>query len=124
VIMKTLFAALLALSVNAHADEMFSPMSSADQYHQVAITGLLLIDRAQTVESFRNQDKWHEDNQMIRRHFSEPGIRNYFALSALGSAAITKTLPADWRPAYQYSFIAYQVAHVVKNKRIGMSIRF
>ncbi len=123
--------AILAISVlssNVNAADMFSPMSDADIVRQIAVTATLMVDYRQT-EQIRNYVEaggkdMYEKNPIIRRHFSEPGVRNYFVVMAVGSAVIAKALPAKWRPVYQYGIIAMQVATIIHNKRFGLSVSF
>lgn len=116
--------ALVVACHGAQADQF----TQADIIRQSAITGLLMIDQGRTqqirefVESGSHQHA--EANPVIRKHFSEPGIRNYFVGVAVGSAVIARALPKEWRPAYQYGVIAYELVVVIKNKRAGLHFRF
>lgn len=133
--MKTIITTLTlaALCQASHAADLFSPMSDAAWERQALITAVLLVDHHQTQEI---RKRWEaalanpgtsaisEANPLIRRHFSESGVRNYFVASAITSAVVTKALPAQWRATYQYSHLALQVATVIHNKRLGFSVAF
>ena len=131
----TFYAAIAVLLVlvltacqPAKASELLSPMEDADIARQIAATVLLAVDHHQTqeirqlVEAGAEPWEHREGNPMIRRHFSESGIRNYFTVMAAGSAVITKVLPKEWRPAYQYGVIVLQVVTALCNKKFGLSL--
>lgn len=126
--MKTLILVLALSATAAKADEMFAPMSDAEYARQAVISMTFAIDCHQTQQIRQRNEAGDttigESNKMIRSHFSEPGIRNYFIASAIVSAGITKALPAEWRPVYQYGVIAYQVATIIHNKKASLSISF
>lgn len=110
-----------ASSHHARADDL----SSRDVVRQFMVTGLLVADYAQTRDQYvRRAEGYNEINPLVRAHYSEAGIRNYFGVAVVGSAVVTKALPADWRPAWQYGVIALEVAAIVKNKRVGLHFRF
>ena len=100
-------------------------MSATDIYRQAVVTVLLVADYGQTRDQYAKRNEgYSEINPLIRRHYSDSGIRNYFIVAATGSALVAKALPAEWRPAFQYTVIALEVAAIVKNKRVGLSFRF
>lgn len=128
---KFILVAALLTAQTTHAAEWFTPMSDADIARQIVITATLAIDHDQTQQirviretAIPGSPQISEGNPIIRRHFSEAGIRNYFVLTAVGSAVLTKAMPKEWRAATQYGIIALQVAVIIKNKRAGLTFKF
>ena len=99
-------------------------MAPADWARQGAITALMVADYAQTVDIYRRPTEYHEVNVMVRQHWSESGIRNYFVASIAVNAAVTRALPADWRPAWQYGYLAFEALTVLHNRRVGLHFQF
>lgn len=66
----------------------------------------------------------YETNPLLGRHPSDVRIRNYFALSAVTHLAVAKALPSEYRPYWQGAGIIWQLAYVIRNRRIGLSTNF
>ncbi len=117
--MKPLILVLcIALMGNAHADDM----STADYARQGVIAGLLLIDYGQSIYIHDHPLKHREHNSIILRHNTPEGIRNYFLAATVISAGITKALPKEYRPAFQYTLIAVETWQTIHNKRRGVGV--
>ncbi len=117
-VIATLMSVMLAPS--CRADDMVP----ADWYRQAAVTVLLKADYEQTVEGYDKRWTYTERNCIITQHYNQPGIRNYFLVVGIGHAIVTRALPANWRPAWQYSIIALEVAVIAHNKRAGLHFTF
>lgn len=114
----TLMSVTLAPSCRAE------DMAPADWYRQAALTGLLKTDYEQTMEAYDKRWTYTERNGIINQHYNPVGIRNYFLVVGVGHAVVTRALPANWRPAWQYGAIALEVAIIVRNKRAGLHFTF
>lgn len=128
---KAILIAALLSAQTTHAAEWWEPMDDADIARQIVITATLAIDHDQTQQirvirekAIPGSPQISEGNPILRRHFSEAGIRNYFVLAGIGSAVLTKAVPREWRSAVQYGVIALQVAVIIKNKRAGLTFKF
>jgi hypothetical protein len=118
--MKNLVLALALTAPLAQA----SDLTAGDWTRQGVLTALLLADYTQTVDICRRPETYRELNPLIRRHWSEPGIRNYFVTSAMFNLAVTRALPAEWRSAWQYGHIAFEVLVILRNRRAGVNFQF
>lgn len=118
--MKRLILALVLAAPLAHAQEL----TIDDWKRQAAHTALLLADYAQTVDIYRRPKEFHEVNPLLRKNWSEVGIRNYFIASAALNLAVTRALPAEWRPAWQYTHIVFEALVVLHNRKAGVNFKF
>lgn len=109
-----------ALCCDSRADEL----TDADIYRQVAITALLIGDMGQTLDSNAKRTHYRELNPYLRNHDTPSEIRQYFAVAIVGSAVVTKLLPAEYRPYWQYGLIGIEVAMLLQNKRVGLRFKF
>jgi len=119
--MRTLALLLLAACVSiARADDW----STADTVRQGALTALLVADWAQTRWIVKNPGDVHERNLILGPHPSTGQVNNYFAMVAVGHAAVSYTLPRDWsffglhfnpREAWSYVWIGVELETVRAN---------
>lgn len=100
------------------------PLSNSDMYRQVAVSAALIADASQTLYAYEHRDRFGEKNVIIRAHYSPTGIRNYFGAVLIGSAVVTRALPPEYRPYWQYGILAVEIANVARNKRIGVRFEF
>lgn len=128
--MRALVVALMLMAgTQAWADEMVPAQSdewsSVDIKRQAVVTVLLVADYLQTRDQYvRRAEGYSEINPLIRANYSPSGISNYFGYMIVGSAMVTRALPSAYRPAWQYSIMALEVAAIIKNKRVGLHFRF
>jgi len=118
--MKKLLILLFLVASTAQA----GTLSNADIQREVFFDGLMVLDYAQTKDIKHYPTTAHERNKLLGEHPSDAAIRNYFLVTAAGHYLVTKTLPAAWRPAWQYGFILLEAVTVYKNKRIGLQFSY
>lgn len=110
----------------AQSVETFIPedWSVSDTIRQTAVVASLAADMAQTLDIKRHEGLY-ETNKILGRHPSDAKVVLYFVGVALAHTYIATKLPAGWqRQTFQYGLIAVQVVQVMKNKRIGLSVKF
>ncbi len=114
----------LFLSANVQAQIIPDDWTSADTAREAVFVSLWVADYKQTTD-IKNHPDLHETNPLLGLHPSDSKIRNYFLGVGIAHVLISRTLPAGWpRQTYAYARIAMEVAYVVKNKRLGMQIKF
>lgn len=99
-------------------------LSEEDLKRQLAYTGLLLADWAQTRYIATHPADYHETNPLLGKHPSLARTNNYFAASLAVNWGAVYAMPADWRPAWQYSFIAMEAFFVLRNRSLGIGFEF
>lgn len=114
----TCLALLLVLAPSAGAD-----WSHADTARQLAFTGLLAIDWAQTHEIIRRSDR-HELNPILGSDPDRSTTNAYFAAAGIGHYLVSRALPPEYRKVWQYLWIGGQAATVHWNYQMGIRIRF
>lgn len=115
-------ALTLLFATECRCEEQVSrPLSKADTARQWAVSSLLLVDAMQTMQAQRTPG-YHERNGLIRQHWSQPGVRNYFVLTGVGAYAITRALPPEYRPAWQYGIMAAELYVITHNHKSGLRI--
>lgn len=128
---KLLLATLLATSLCstiAYADDLdLLPskyqLSDKEIRNELIFAGTLLLDYAQT-KDIKNHPGHYETNPILGRHPSDDRIALYFVAAGLGHYAVTKALPPEWRPAWQYGWIALEVLTILKNRQVGVNFAF
>lgn len=98
-------------------------LSQADIAREFAYVGTLVLDYSQTMD-IKNHPKLEEKNKMLGQHPSDVKIRNYFLASALTHYVITKLLPSEYRPYWQYGGIIYEGGFIISNHHIGLAFKF
>lgn len=118
--MKKLFlvVAFLVSQFTHAADDM----SQVDWTRQAVVTTAMLVDFGQTRDIIRRG--YNEYNPLIDHHRSDVYVRNYFAIAIVGHAVVTKNLPKEWRPAFQYGTLALETFLILHNRRIGVKVTF
>ena len=124
--MKKILAALLALSaLTAHADDDWT---HEDTVRESVYLALHAIDWAQSRDIARNPDRYAENGPVARRMIgAHPSVRQldaYMVSSALLQYAISVSLPAKYREAFQYVTILDKTDAVVGNFSIGLRLKF
>lgn len=138
--MKTfILAALIATSFNAHAGNDIdnnNDWSKSDTIRQAVLTSMLYVDYKQTDEmrienatgyARKMGSQWytyHEANPILRKQFTENGIRNYFLSFEAASIVVARALPREYRPAVQYALIVTEAITVIHNRKIGIKFKF
>jgi hypothetical protein len=123
--------AVLALSLAApvvYADDLdLLPsryqLSDKEIRNELIFAGTLLLDYAQT-KDIKNHPGHYETNPILGRHPHDDRIAAYFLVAGLGHYAVTKALPPEWRPAWQYGWIALEVFTILRNQRVGVNFEF
>jgi hypothetical protein len=104
-------------------DEYFKPLSSIEIKRQVAVEVTLYLDYLQTVD-IKNHPGMFEKNVILGLHPKDNRVTAYFVLVGASHYAVTRALPTEYRAAWQYGWIALEVATIINNKRIGLHFNF
>lgn len=86
-----------------------------DTARQLALTGLLAADYAQT-KTILDDSRWEELNPLI----TTETVDFYFPACAVGHFAVAAMLPKKWRERWQILWIGAQGATVVYNHANGV----
>lgn len=121
---KAVGVTLACLSLVGCASLPGEPLSRADWARQGVYTGVLMADWAQTRYIAKHLDEWHEMNPALGRAPSIGRVNIYFGATVLVNAAITRALPAKYRPVWQYSSIGFEAFVVGRNAYIGIGMQF
>lgn len=119
--MKKLLMTLLLLATPLHAAD---PWSNADIYREVACITLNLADSATTDKILGESDRAMEMNPFIGPHPSRNTIWAVGIGSSIFHALVTHYIPANYRPAWQYSWISIKVLTVGNNLHVGIGLQF
>lgn len=98
-------------------------LSEKEIRNELIFAGTLLVDYNQTLD-IKNHPGMYETNPILGQHPSDARIRNYFLLAGLGHYAVTKALPSEYRPYWQYGWIALEVLTILHNQQIGLKVNF
>ena len=118
--------------------------SAADTARQVAVTGLMVMDWAQTRTIARSYSAgaapsgpyaayqrtapptgYYETNPFLGQHPSVGEVDNYFAAAIIAHAAISYVLPPGaWRQAWQYISIGVELDKTEHNYELGIRMSF
>ena len=87
---------------------------------QVASTGLLLIDRQQTLQIAKQPDKYHETNPLLGRHPSTNRVNLHFGASIVANILVGEYVTPKYSKWYYYTFILLESAVIHLNFSIGL----
>ena len=129
---RTIFIVLLFSPITVSADEW----TKTDTGLQLAVTGLLWVDRGQTLriaEASRNMDVIYrpdgdylhaEENGILGRAPSKGKVNRYFAGTLIGHYLVARWLNKPWRNIWQSFWIGTEYNVITHNKRNGFKISF
>ena len=125
---KIIVGLLLAASASVvYADGLVLPgryeLSPNEVKLELVFDATLLMDYGQS-RDIKNHPGHYETNPILGPHPHDDKIMAYFVLAGLGHYAVTKALLAEWRPAWQYSWIAIEIAQIIKNRQLGIGFEF
>jgi hypothetical protein len=106
---------LLLIPMAGCAAYPFEGWSKGDTIRQAAITGTMIVDWAQTRETFANPS-YSEINPMI----TDTNKDFYFPVFILANTLVSGMLAPEYREKFQYFSIGWQGAIVYNNHRIGV----
>lgn len=115
-----LLAVLMLVGLPARAAD---PWSRADIIRETAVVTVSTADWLQTIELTQRMGR-PELNPLLGPHPTRGEINRYFAASILLHVAITRALPARFRPAWQYGSIGWELAIVGHNASVGIRVTF
>lgn len=134
--MRYLFFLLVFFSSFVRAEGFnLDPWTTGDTVRQGIVTALLIVDWSQTHYMATHNCPsampncyvtFREDGNaraFVGSHPSVGQINNYFALAAVGHAAISYMLPRGWRDGWQYVWIGIET-QTVRTNYIGMKYGF
>lgn len=119
---SVIVVAILALTSSpARAAEPL-PLSSADLGREAAFFYLMSVDYHQTTAAFSytGSGYYTERNPFIKHGYE--GV--YFIGMSAGHMYVASRLDPGWRQAWQYGWIALELATVVHNKHAGLNYAF
>jgi hypothetical protein len=117
---KFLLSILIATSAQtAFADEL-TPL---EQKRELLVYSTLLLDAAQTLD-IKNHPDLYERNPLLGRHPSDLKIGAYFIGAGFAHLAVTKQLPTEYRAAWQYGWAAFEVATIIRNRKLNLRFNF
>ncbi|QHJ82198.1 MAG: hypothetical protein [Bacteriophage sp.] len=115
------FASSAAVAQNA---PVIGDWTAQDIALEVALAATLVIDHNQT-RQIKNHPGLREANPLLGDNPSDSRIRNYFVGAMVTHVVIANALPnGNLRTAFQAGTIAFEVAVVGRNKRMGLRIKF
>jgi hypothetical protein len=114
-----LFLFLIA-TASAYAGE---PLSKSEWTKETAFLTAGLVDYGQT-RDIKNHPGMYEQNPLLGRSPSDTRIRNYFLAAGATHIVITRLLPRDYRPAWQWGTLILEVGVVAHNYSIGLRVDF
>ena len=117
--MKTLIILMILFPTISQAD-----WSNGDTNRQLAFTGVLMLDWAQTRYIANNPIEFQEDNKILGRHPTISRVNGYFASAALIHWGISYALPPSARKVWQNISIAVEAGKVGRNFEIGIGMDF
>jgi hypothetical protein len=117
---KFLISILIAASAHTVFADELSPL---EQKRELLVYSTLLLDAAQTLD-IKNHPELYERNPLLGRHPSDLKIGAYFIGAAFAHNAITKELPTDYRAAWQYGWAAFEIATIIRNRRLNLRFNF
>jgi hypothetical protein len=127
--MKIILACVLACcSLVVYADDLDVLPS---RYHltpvqvhtELIFMGTLLLDYSQT-RDIKNHAGMYEINHILGQHPSDAKIRNYFLAVGVGHYLVTKALPNEYRPYWQWGWIGIELLTIAHNRQIGLQFKF
>lgn len=100
--------------------------TTQDSVREAVYLSVLVIDWGQTRNIAHHPENWQENvvDWAITKHPSVHQVDNYFALYAVTQVAIAYLLPSEYRKAWQYVNIGYEVRTVHSNFSIGIGVEF
>jgi len=119
--MKRLIA-LTALALCAGLSQA-DDLTPKEIHTELLFAGTLLLDYSQT-RDIKNHPGMYETNPILGKHPSDDKIATYFVLAGVGHYLVTKALPAEYRPAWQWGAIGLETLVILHNKQIGLSFKF
>ena len=114
-----IFVALLSAYIPAFADVW----TTEDTKREIVYGVLVIADWRQTQDIAHHPDL-EEFNELIGEHPNNATINRYFVVANSLQLAIAYILPTEWRKAWQYIGIGYEIGMVSHNNQIGLNIRF
>jgi hypothetical protein len=117
--MKNLIALLLILPAFANADDW----TTADTQRELVFAALMVADVAQTHDIARHANM-EEINPILGKHPSNARINTYFAASMAAQYLIAQALPAEYRHAWQYAGIGFELGFIQSNYKLGIRADF
>lgn len=101
-----------------------SNWSKADTNRQIVVTGLHLIDWAQTRQIASEPDKYYEINPIMGKHPSKTTVDLYMATSLGGQYLVSNLLKPEYRKFWQYMWIGVKTGCVANNFNLGLTGKF
>lgn len=117
--MKTLLILMILFPAISQAD-----WSKNDTNRQLAFTGVLILDWAQTRYIANNPVEFEEKNTVIGKHPTLGRVNGYFASAALIHWGISYALPPGARKVWQNVSIAVEAGQVGRNIQLGIGMDF
>lgn len=110
------------LTFPAYAADPWTPTQKA---LAVAYTGLVLVDRGQTMRgSVEHPDQYNEMNPILGSNPSARTVNIACAVSIVGAIGIAHVLPSRYRTTWLGSISVVELAVVSHNYRIGLAVSF
>jgi hypothetical protein len=118
--MKAVLACVLSLAAFSASAQ---PLDRKEWALEAGFLAAGLIDYGQT-RDLKNHPNLHERNPFLGRHPSDDRIRNYFLAAGLAHMGITRLLPREYRPYWQWGTLVLEVGVVARNHSIGLRVDF
>jgi hypothetical protein len=116
-----LAAALIALSCSgALAAE---PLNSKEWSLEAAWLFVGFIEYGQTLD-IKNHPDLYERNPFLGKHPSDARVRNYHIVAGLAHVGMTRLLPREYRPYWQWGTLILEIGLVERNHRLGLRLDF
>jgi hypothetical protein len=116
---KIMFGLLLSVCTLCAAEEL----TQEDIVREVVIDTTLFLDYRQTLDIKRHENL-RETNKILGSHPSDTKTTAYFLAVGIGNHYLTKALPTELRPVWQYGFIAVQIRTILYNRKANVSFSF
>ena len=110
---------LIALFATGCSGKHFESLSKRDVAVQLVYTGIVLVDREQTLD-IKNHPELHENNFILGEHPSDERINTLIPLAIAGHWLVTWWLPKEKRMAWQLFTGGAETAAVFHNYQIGL----
>lgn len=100
------------------------PWSDADKTREAIYLTLHVVDWGQSLDIAKRPDAYNEDSPFLGAQPSVRRVNTHFAVTAALHVAAVHVMPSNWRPVFQYFWIATEAGVVCNNYRIGLRMNF
>lgn len=97
--------------------------TTADTTREAVYLGLHVADWGQTL-GIAESPNYYESNPILGRNPSRGEVNRYFAVTAIGHAAVAYLLPHEAREVWQYTTIGMEAGIVARNYNVGIEFNF